>query len=152
MRGKRDFLTLSGIASRGPSNTIASPGVSAIMGGGTVTEKSATSFRPQTAAPVQMTQQQVDPSFNRYTNTFRSSAFTHTDYEPPVRPQTSAATLTQQQVGTSIEDYGRRGQAPETFKSDTFNPVIVRGGQEKVIKEPAPCSSCHNCLNRKHID
>lgn len=74
----------SGVQNRGPSNTIASPGISAIMGGGMVTEKAATAFRPTTPAPVQAAALQQEPSFNRYTNTFKSSAFTHSDYQPPV--------------------------------------------------------------------
>ena len=67
-----------GNTARGPSNTIASPGVSGIFGGGSITER-ATTARPQAA-------QIHTPNFSgktprdelhRYSNTFRSAAFGH---------------------------------------------------------------------------
>lgn len=97
-----------GNSSRGPSATIASPGVSSLMGGNLVTQRPTTAkpalepiYEPQAAAP-------AGPSFARYSNTFRSSAFDTTQYRPPVRPGESAGVRAIRETGTSIEDYGRR--------------------------------------------
>ena len=43
----------------------------------------------------------------RYTPTFQSNAFSHSQYQPPVNTTTSAAKVTLEQTGTSVEDYGR---------------------------------------------
>ena len=76
-----------GASGRGVSNSIYSPGVSGIFGGAPA---GGYQSRPVTA-PVQSQAAGVS-SGGRYTNTFRSSAFTHAEYEPPVKNDASAFT------------------------------------------------------------
>ena len=116
-----------GASSRGASNSIHSPGVAALFGGANPVYEQAA--RPQTAQVNTMTfgagnnGTQAPTDVHRYTNTFKSSAFTHSQYQPPFNPERSAAQETLDTVGTSIEDYGRRskqdGQVRSTLSQRT---------------------------------
>lgn len=145
-----------GYTNRGPSNTIASPGMSGILGGGTITE------RPSSARPTQgeigHVQAQRNDN-NRYSNTFKSNAFDHAQYEPLVRPQTSAATFTQQTQGISIEDYDRQQpganlypQQPRKAEDQEIVTKSIKNVPQKVIKEHVQSSNCPCCYNRNILD
>jgi hypothetical protein len=73
------FTNARGFTGRGASNSIASPGVSAIFGGASVPQS-----RPDTAQSRVSTQSngnyQDTSSLNRYTPTYKSSAFSHAEY------------------------------------------------------------------------
>ena len=101
-----------GLQGRGASASIASPGISAIFGSGTSTGRPATSGASAftaagaTASPHKpVTEKKI---MSRYTPTFQSNAFAHSQYETPVKNVESAALRTLKTTGTSIEDYGRR--------------------------------------------
>lgn len=51
---------------------------------------------------------QTTHNLNRYTPTFRSSAFAQAEYVPPLVNNESACNQALREDGTSIEDYGRR--------------------------------------------
>lgn len=127
------FLNTRGVNGRGPSNSIASPGVSAIFGGASVPQS-----RPETA-PVRSSvpsngNTQDTVSLNRYTPTYKSSAFAHTEYQPPLRTTDSAADRILRSTGTAIEDYGRRDVLPKREELYSSSPLAKRAAEEAWAK------------------
>lgn len=94
-----------GAQGRGGSNSINSPGVSAIFGGDTSSYSAAPS-RPATTSTV--IPAGMEKPMTRYTNTYKSNAFSHATYQPPLTNDKSAATVVIEKTGTTIEDFGRR--------------------------------------------
>ena len=80
------------------------------MGGSSITTRPSTALTKSQQHIPTVPRQVYSHGYNRYTPTYQSNAFNHTGYVPPTRPETSAASLSQKKVGTSIEDYGRRSE------------------------------------------
>jgi len=127
------YLNHRGVNGRGPSNSIASPGVSAIFGGASMPQS-----RPETA-PVWSSVQtngnsQDTTSLNRYTPTYKSSAFAHTEYQPPLWTPDSAADRILRSTGTNIEDYGRRDVLPKREELYQSSPLAKWAAEEAWAK------------------
>ena len=99
-------------------------------------------------------------NLNRYSNTFKSSAFTHTQYEPPFKNPTPAAKIILESQGTSIEDYGRRQpgsnlypQAPRSAKPTQYETEgLKQSDPQKVVRETVTADNCACCYNRNVLD
>lgn len=139
-----------GVSGRGASNSIASPGVSQLFGGGsTSTGKPATASSTFTAAgtmPGAFRPQTAEKTMTRYTPTYSSNAFAHAQYEAPVQATESAATRTLKTTGTSIEDYGRRNQP---FERPTFWQTMKEAAGKTIKREvvKAHDANCPHCTN-----
>lgn len=68
--------------------------------------------------------------WNRYTPTYKSNAFSHAEYKPPIKDVDSAADWTLRTTGTSIEDYGRRDVAPRLEQLYSNSPIAQRKAKE----------------------
>lgn len=68
---------------------------------------------------------------NRYTPTYKSTAFAHSEYQPPLSAPDSAADRTLRSTGTSIEDYGRRDVAPRKEELFSNSPLAKKAAQER---------------------
>jgi hypothetical protein len=146
-----------GNRARGVSNSIASPGISQLFGGG-----STTTAKPQTAVstvatgagvqPAPIRPQTQEKAMTRYTPTYVSNAFAHTQYEAPLKNTESAATRTLNSTGTSIEDYGRRNQKfdKNAFMQAAGKPGIADLYKMQVIKKDDP--NCTNCCNHEIVE
>jgi hypothetical protein len=139
---------------RGPSNSIASPGVSALFGGvttsvgkpaelqsrGTGAGVQPAPFRPHTA----------QATMSRYTPTYASNAFGHAEYKAPLNTTESAADRILKTTGTSVEDYGRRNVK---WDKDVFLQAHVAAGRTPASQSykreivTGDCADCANCTN-----
>lgn len=91
----------------------------------------------------------------RYTATYSSNAFSHAQYEAPVKNTESAATRTLKTTGTSIEDYGRRGH---TFDKSALVSALTAGKStggifnqfREIVRVDDP--NCAHCVNKHMIE
>lgn len=150
--------SLIGFNARGPSNSIASPGVAHLFGGG-----SNIPSKPQPAMassqggaggqPAQFRPQTQDRTMNRYTPTYSSNAFAHSQYETPLRNNESAASRTLATTGTSIEDYGRRNQQidknifAQATNISAGRPATANIVQREIVH--VDDGDCANCVNHE---
>ena len=111
-----------GAQGRGGSNSINSPGVSAIFGGDT-TSYTAAPVRPATTSTI--IPAGMEKPMTRYTNTYKSNAFSHATYQPPLVNDKSAATVVLEKTGTAIEDFGRRN--PRKLVEQEIKPTKSNG-------------------------
>lgn len=131
-----------------------------MFGGGSIsTAKPAEIQGPAIGAGVQPTKfrpQTQEVTMTRYTPTFSSNAFGHAEYKAPINTTESAAIRTLKTTGTSVEDYGRRGQKWDT---EVFKQALAPAGRaatagtfkREVIKvEDADCPNCVNHELIKH--
>lgn len=139
---------------RGPSNSIASPGVSALFGGVTTSVGKPAEFQTRgTGAGVQpapFRPHTAQATMSRYTPTYSSNAFGHAEYKAPLHTTDSAADRILRTTGTSVEDYGRRNVK---FDKNAFLQAHVAAGRtpasqsykrEIVIADSADCANCTN--------
>lgn len=143
-----------GNRARGPSNSIASPGVSSLFGGVTTsTGKPAEAQSNLTGAGVQpapFRPQTAQATMSRYTPTYASNAFGHADYSAPLHTTESAASRALQSTGTSIEDYGRRNAKWDKNVFVRAHDAVEKAAgvqftkREIVHVDHADCSNCAN--------
>lgn len=130
------FRNSLGVQGRGPSNSIYSPGVSAIFGGGDVAPKPAAPARPATTNNVASSN--YERPMTRYTDTFKSNAFSHATYQPPITNNKSAATVVLEKTGTTIEDFGRRDPrklVEQDLKASSNGPAKTLAADLKTSQE-----------------